>query len=133
MSTLNLSSTSTTPNTLTFLSWNVAGLNSPIKRKRVLTHLNHFRPAITFLQETHWQTGDPSTLKAPWIGHCATATYSSKTRGVAILLHSSLQCKIHEEFADPEGRFLYLYVQIDHVFYTLLNIYAPNSSNACFF
>ena len=38
---------------LKFVSFNVNGLNEPIKRKRVLTYLKKLQVDITFLQETH--------------------------------------------------------------------------------
>lgn len=82
-----------TPNTsgLKLISWNVAGLNTPIKRKKNTYPLERkLQPQIVFLQETHWKEGTSHSLKAPWIGHCLMAFFHSKTRGVAILFHKSL-------------------------------------------
>lgn len=132
-STSHTSHFHTTSNTLKKNSWNVAGLNCPIKRKRVLTHVKRSRPDITFLQETHWRRGDSCTLRAPWIDHCSCATWETKARGVAILFSSSLSYRILEEVADPEGRYLYISALISDVKYTFLNIYAPNTPNASFY
>lgn len=41
------------PSSTTFLTWNVKGLNNQVKRKRVFTHMQNFKPDIVFLQETH--------------------------------------------------------------------------------
>jgi len=37
---------------VTFVSWNVKPLNYPVKRKKVLSHLNQLNVGIAFLQET---------------------------------------------------------------------------------
>ena len=39
------------------LSYNVKGLNSPIKRHKVLKELKRYRTDIAFLQETHLTLG----------------------------------------------------------------------------
>lgn len=38
---------------LSFLSWNVKGLNHSIKRRKVFSHIKQFKTVIAFLQETH--------------------------------------------------------------------------------
>lgn len=38
---------------LRFLSWNVKGMNSPMERSRVFSHLKQLRVDVAFLQETH--------------------------------------------------------------------------------
>lgn len=38
---------------INFTNWDVKGLNHPIERARVLTHLNHLKTDIAFLTETH--------------------------------------------------------------------------------
>lgn len=35
------------------VTWNVKGLNHPVKRKRALTHLRNLSAGIAFVQETH--------------------------------------------------------------------------------
>lgn len=134
MSTPTLSSITPAPlSQLGVVSWNVAGLNTPVKRKKVLTHLKRLHPQIVFLQETHWKEGSSQELKAPWIGTCLTASFCNKTRGVAILFHKDLPISIHETHADPEGRFLYVDVTIYSTRYSLLNLYAPNCPNVEFY
>lgn len=38
---------------LTVVTWNVRGLNHPVKRGKVLVHLKALSSDIIFLQETH--------------------------------------------------------------------------------
>ena len=44
--------------TISFASWNVKGLNSPVKRSKILTHLKNLKADIIFLQETHLRNSD---------------------------------------------------------------------------
>lgn len=43
-----------------FVSWNVKGVNNPVKNKRVLTHLKDLKADLVFLQETHFLYVPPS-------------------------------------------------------------------------
>uniref|UniRef100_A0A8C2XNR7 Endonuclease/exonuclease/phosphatase domain-containing protein n=1 Tax=Cyclopterus lumpus TaxID=8103 RepID=A0A8C2XNR7_CYCLU len=36
-----------------FTSWNVKGVNNPVKRQRVMSHLQQLTVDVAFLQETH--------------------------------------------------------------------------------
>lgn len=38
---------------LTVVTWNVKGLNNPVKRGKVLAHLKVLSSYVIFLQETH--------------------------------------------------------------------------------
>ena len=44
---------------LRFVSWNVKGLNGPVKRGRIFSHLKHLKTEIAFLQGTHLVPKDP--------------------------------------------------------------------------
>lgn len=47
---------------LNLISWHVKGLNHPIKRKKVFTHLKHLKAEIAFLQETQIHSLDNDHL-----------------------------------------------------------------------
>ena len=70
-----------------FLSWNVRGSNSSIKRSKVLSHLKRLNAYVIFLQETHLRDRDQVRLKSPWINDIFHSTFDSKARGVAILVN----------------------------------------------
>lgn len=53
---------------LKLISWNVKGLNSPIKRQRVLSHLAKLNADIVLLQETHLTDVESLKLKRGWVG-----------------------------------------------------------------
>lgn len=50
------------------ISWNVRGLNGPIKRAKVFQHIKLHRADIVFLQETHLKLSDHTKLRRPWVG-----------------------------------------------------------------
>lgn len=50
-----------------FISWNVKGLNGPVKRTKVFSHLKQLKPDILFLQETHLRVEDHNRLNRNWI------------------------------------------------------------------
>lgn len=50
-------------NPLTIISYNVKGLNSPIKKKKILLQLKHFKCQVAFLQETHLSDDEHLKLK----------------------------------------------------------------------
>uniref|UniRef100_A0A8C5MMK0 Reverse transcriptase domain-containing protein n=1 Tax=Leptobrachium leishanense TaxID=445787 RepID=A0A8C5MMK0_9ANUR len=117
---------------LRLLSWNVEGLNSPIKRKKILTHLVTLRPDVVFLQETHWASPD-NHLRAPWIGYQTSAPYMNKKRGTAILLNKSLPFIVLDEANDTHGRFSIVLASLLGETYLLVNIYAPHPPHLQFF
>lgn len=117
---------------LRFVSWNVKGLNSPVKRGRVLSHLKHFNAEIAFLQETHLITKDNHRLKASWVGQCYHSNFSNKARGVAILIHKKVQFSPAKIITDSQGRFLIVTGSLHNVAVALVNLYAPNWDDEAF-
>uniref|UniRef100_A0A803K7R8 exodeoxyribonuclease III n=1 Tax=Xenopus tropicalis TaxID=8364 RepID=A0A803K7R8_XENTR len=92
------------------------GLNTPIKRKKVLDRLRREKAQVILLQETHWQ-----------------ASYKTKSRGVAILTSKDLPCTLSKTYEDKNVRYILADLEIYGVKYTIVNIYAPNKENKCFF
>lgn len=68
------------------MSWNVRGLNGPVKRTKVFQHLKLHRADIVFLQETHLKISDHKRLRRPWVGQVFHSLFDSKARGAAILI-----------------------------------------------
>lgn len=117
---------------LRFVSWNVKGLNSPVKRGRILSHLKHLKTDVAFLQETHLISKDQHRLRASWTGQCFQSNFSSKVRGVAILFHKKIQFTPSNTFADNQGRFIIVTGCLNNEAVTLVNLYAPNWDDEAF-
>lgn len=118
---------------LKFVSWNCKGLNSPVKRSRVLHHLKHLQGKIIYLQETHFKPSVSPRIKCGWVGHSYFSSFNSKSRGVAILIHKSVSFECSHVTSDPGGRFLIVKGKIYDTPVLLVNVYAPNWDNPDFF
>ncbi len=74
-----------------FTSWNVKGLNGPIKRSKIFSHLKRLKSDIIFLQETNLLNSDHLRLQKLWVGHIYHSKCNAKARGTAILIHKKNQ------------------------------------------
>lgn len=116
-----------------FTSWNVKGLNSPVKRNKVINHLKTLNTKIAFLQETHLLPSDHVKLHRGWVGQLYHSSFSSKARGVAILIHKSIPFSLSTVISDPNGRFVIVTGRIGANNLVLANVYGPNWDNENFF
>lgn len=114
---------------LKIITYNVRGLNSPIKRANILCELKCLKAEVAILQETHlsvsknqkiyyrdfpvWFYGD-SPIKG--------------ARGVAIGFAKEVRFELEERMADPDGRFLFLKGKINGSMCSLAKIYGPNKN-----
>jgi exonuclease III len=121
-----LSGVTTGGDTARFVSWNVKGLNGPVKRARIFAHLKKLKSEIIFLQETHLIIGDHIRLRRPWFGQIFHSNFSSKSRGVAILFHKKVQFTAADVISDPNGRYIIVSGSLFHTPVILVNVYAPN-------
>lgn len=114
-------------------TFNVGGVHSPAKQKKFLLHLNKLKVDIAFLQETHLLP--PEVVKLGTLGWkvLASASYSSKARGVTILTKSTREVPTHTTVVDPQGRYVIADVTVDKSRLILCNIYAPNSNSSDYF
>lgn len=82
------------------LSFNVNGLNGPIKRKKVLMYLKKLKIDIAFIQETHLTPLERRKLKRNWIRHVVASSFNSNARGVAVLINENTPILIGETIVD---------------------------------
>lgn len=73
------------------VSYNVKGLSSPIKRKKIFNQLRKMQCSIALLQETHLSDGEHLKLRREWVDQVYSASYNKgKRRGVAIMFAKSV-------------------------------------------
>uniref|UniRef100_A0A3B4EWU5 exodeoxyribonuclease III n=1 Tax=Pundamilia nyererei TaxID=303518 RepID=A0A3B4EWU5_9CICH len=114
-------------------SYNVKGLQSPIKRKIILGQLKSFNCHIAFLQETHLSDVEHDKLKRSWAQQVFYSSHKSgRKRGVAILVHRQINFTPLTTYRDPHGRYILVNGSIDGVLVSLINIYAPNEDEPKF-
>lgn len=103
-----------------------------VKRKKIFHYLRNLETDIILLQETHSDKTDEAFWKSQWGEFGWFASFSSNSRGVAILIRNSISVKVFSVFCDPNGRFLILNGKLNDVPVTLVNIYAPNKDDPDF-
>jgi exonuclease III len=119
---------------LRFLSLNVNGLRSAILRQQLFSQLLEGSWDIVLLQETHhagpeeggrWarEGAGPSS---PWTGTAYWNSYTTTSRGVAVLLKPGVAISdIDYQAADGTGRLQRLDFSFEGANCTLINAYAP--------
>jgi len=85
------------------VTWNVRGLNGPVKRSRVFAHLKSLKAGVVFLQETHLRVKGQVRLRKGWVGQVFHSGFDSKSRGVAILMGKRTGFVLAKEVRDPGG------------------------------
>uniref|UniRef100_A0A8C9YKI4 Endonuclease/exonuclease/phosphatase domain-containing protein n=1 Tax=Sander lucioperca TaxID=283035 RepID=A0A8C9YKI4_SANLU len=111
---------------LRFLSWNVKGLNHPVKRNRVLAHLRQLKAGVAFLQETHLCIADHNHLNRGWKGQIFHSSFQARARGVAILIYNTKPFVPKDIISDKNGRYIVVVGTLCNKNVTLANFYAPN-------
>lgn len=114
-------------------NWNVKGLNHPVKRSKVFSHLSKLRTDIAFLTETHLLGGDHARLKRGGFSQVFHSNFSAKYRGAAILIHRDVQFVKIKAIPDKDGCFIIVQGYLFKVPVVLACVYAPNWDNAKIF
>lgn len=119
---------------LNCVSYNVKGLGSPIKRKKIISQLKKLHCSIAMIQETHMTEKEHLKLKREWVDQVFSSSFeSSRKRGVAIVLHKSVYFSHIQTTTDKKGRYVMVKGTTGGTKITLLNLYAPNEDSGDFF
>lgn len=118
---------------LSLATYNVRGLRSEFKRRKIFNYLHQHEFSLIVLQETH-STSDIEKLWAAEWGHkIIYANGTSAARGVALLLNKKVDAQIGEISKDPDGRYLVVQLNVEDVQIVVTAIYAPNVDDPQFF
>lgn len=120
------------PNSVKFLSWNVKGMNNPVKRSRVFSHLKKLRADVIYLQESHLRNKDHVRLRHPGFHQVFHSDFNNKARGVAILISKRINFSTTDVISDKNGRYLIITGVLCHTPVVLVNVYAPNFDDVGF-
>lgn len=111
--------------TLNLCTWNVNGVHTPVKRKKVLTYLKREGVQIALLQETHLNDKEHLKLQQEGVGQVFFSSFTPRSRGVAILFKKGLPFQLVNCIKDTGGR----YLTVKGVLYgeeiAVMNIYYP--------
>lgn len=118
---------------LATFSWNLKGLNSPIKRASCLDILTRNHIEIAMLQETHLRKRDVLRLENHRYKVAAFSSAPNKTKGVATVIDKKLKISIIDKGGDQEGRICFLKCIYNGTKIVLVSVYAPNRFDPIFF
>lgn len=110
---------------LNVCTWNVGGIHNPIKRRKILSFLKKEKVHVALLQETHLTSQEHLKLKRDWVGQVFSSSFTSKSRGVAILIHKHLPLMNAQTISDKSGRYISLKGTLHGQSVSFLNIYFP--------
>ncbi len=94
--------------TLNILSLNVNGLNSAVKRTRMLEYLHCKSISCALIQETHIKQSDVARFQNKYYKLIAISCAQNKTKGVRILVNQKLNLTIEHLGSDEKGRFVFI-------------------------
>lgn len=113
---------------LRLVTLNSNGLRVASKRRAIFKNLRKLGADFILLQETHSTHKDEKIWLMEWGGEGVFSHGLSNSRGVCTLLHRHSSFSIVKSYKDTDGRFLILQLSKDNESITLVNIYAPTSS-----
>lgn len=111
-----------------FISWNIKGIQHPIKRNRVFARLKTLGSDIMYLRNNEYDK-----LKKNWIGQVFHSDYGDRSRGAAILIRRGLPFTPVNIIPDNKGRFIIVTGKLYGNLVALVNLYGPNWDNPQFF
>lgn len=109
-----------------FITWNLKGMGNLTKRKKVLSYLNDKKIDIAFLQETHLLPLAHEQLQRGWVGKVFYSSFTSNSRGVAILVHKKVSFIPEVIKQDINGRYIFVKGLMDRKEIVFMNCYCPN-------
>jgi exonuclease III len=87
-----------------------------------------------FLQDTHFEPKMENYITAEWGYKIYFASYTSASRGVAVLFNNTFEFKVKKTLVDVEnGNYLFVLVEIKGKEYLLVNLYGPNKDSPEFY
>lgn len=115
------------------LTWDVNGINEPVKQGKLLSYLREMQADVIFLQETHLTNKAHRKISAKWINRVYHSNFAAKARGVAIVIRKNFPFVHHYTIADKEGKYVLVTCEIQSTPISIFNIYGPNWDDPEFF
>lgn len=118
---------------INILSWNVNGLNSPVKRTKCLDYLRSKKVSIALIQESHLKSVDVHRFQNRYFKVISASSAVNKTKGVLIVIKRNSVFSIIRTGGDTEGRITYAVVSLNNTNYAFMSVYAPTEGDSSFF
>ena len=100
-----------------------------MKREKIYFNTFHRKMNcnILCLQDTHFTKEKENEIRNQWGYQACFSSYTSNSRGVAILFNSNFEFQILNEKKDTSGYLLALNFKLENKTITLITIYGPNN------
>ena len=118
---------------LDIVSCNVNGLGDCKKRGGLFTYMKIYNPDILTLIDTRFDLNSEKNIRNETDYRGLFSSFSSNSRGIAILFKKSFIGKYSLIEADPSGNFLLVKCEYDGKTFLLCAVYGPNNDNPTFF
>ena len=109
------------------LTLNVQRVRDKNKQARLFQWSKQQKANILFLQETHIMKDIQHSFHRQFNGTVLHSPGTSNSRGVTVLIHSSISHKVINSHCDTLGNSMILIVEINEQGYSLINVYEPNN------
>lgn len=90
------------------ISVNCQGLGDVAKRWDVFNYLRSLKYNLYCLQDTHFTIDNENEVRNLWGSQCYFSSFSSNSRGVAVLVDNNFDFKVLAVKGDIDGNFLLL-------------------------
>jgi len=118
---------------LNIFSMNVRGLGNNVKRRDVFQWLKEHRYDISCLQDVHITQSMVNNVRTEWGGTCVFSSYSSCSRGVAVLFSDTIEVTVHNKSIDTGGNYIILDLTVEDRRFSLCTVYGPNIDSPDFY
>lgn len=113
---------------INILSWNVNGLNSPVKQTKCLDYLRCKNVHLALIQESHLKAADVHRFQNRYFKVICSSSAANKTKGVLIVSKRNFDFSIIRSGGDTEGRITYAVGSVNNTKYAFVSVYAPTDS-----
>ena len=107
---------------INILSWNVNGLNSPVKRTKCLDYLKGKHVSIALIQESHLKSADVHRFQNRYFKVISSSSATNKMKGVLILSKRQTDFSVIRSGGDTEGRITYVVGSLNNTKYATMVI-----------
>ncbi len=106
---------------INILSWNINGLNSPVKRTKCLDYLRSKKVSIALIQESHLKSVDVHRFQNRYFKVISASSAVNKTKGVLIVIKRNSVFSIIRTGGDTEGQITYAVVSLNNTNYAFMH------------
>lgn len=119
--------------TVKIISANCQGLHDSKKRKDVFQYYRQLNCNILCLQDTHFTQDMEDNIRNEWGYSAVFNSFTSQSRGVAILFNNNFDYKIHKTVVDNSGNFIALDIEVEDQKICFITAYGPNEDTPKFY